>query len=143
MYRNGGRFRCVNWTEVGLSLVGGGLLNGLLKGAGKLSTSTLYKESLREYRTLNKVPGKKSGNYQEVHHWAIEANGSVGKHIPDWIKNQPWNYNAVPKPVHDAITFRRYNALERWWYGTPGWALEVEFGLGGTAAGVLSGCGCE
>ena len=30
-----------------------------------------------------------------VHHQFISRNGPIGKHIPDWIKNQPWNLNPI------------------------------------------------
>ncbi|MDP5190050.1 RHS repeat-associated core domain-containing protein [Rheinheimera baltica] len=38
LYQNGGNLRCVNFADVGLSMLGGGLLNGLTKGAFKFKT---------------------------------------------------------------------------------------------------------
>ncbi|WP_321166284.1 RHS repeat-associated core domain-containing protein, partial [Luteimonas huabeiensis] len=39
LYQNGGSIACVNWGQVGLSMLGGGLLNGLLKGAFKFKAA--------------------------------------------------------------------------------------------------------
>jgi RHS repeat-associated protein len=147
LYQNGGNLRCVNWRDVGLSTVSGGLMSGLLKGAGKLSSSTKYADALREYRRAHNVPGRNSPDYQQVHHWFFEANGPIGRHVHDAIKNQPWNLNPVPKVVHDLIHGNapggaQYGALMRWWQGTPGWAKSVEAGVGGALFGPGSDCEC-
>jgi hypothetical protein len=93
------------------------------------------------------VPGRNSPDYQQVHHWFFEANGPIGRHVHDAIKNQPWNLNPVPKVVHDLIHGNapggaQYGALMRWWQGTPGWAKSVEAGVGGALFGPGSDCEC-
>lgn len=83
---------------------------------------------------------------QEVHHAILNQNQGIGKWFPEWFKNQPWNFVAVPelvrigvkhtsKTVHLAIhgISRRLKLewYERAWYGTPDWVKEVSlyFGL--------------
>lgn len=64
---------------------------------------------------------------QHGHHWAIPQNG-WGKNLPDAIKNQPWNIKPMPSAeVHGRITGTykgkpQFNAVERYWYGTPAWS---------------------
>ncbi|MBK6782271.1 MAG: RHS repeat-associated core domain-containing protein [Gemmatimonadetes bacterium] len=142
---NGINFACVDWGDVALGGVAGALGSGLLAGAGRLSKSTKYARALREYRLAYNIPGRSSPLCQEVHHWFFEANGFIGKHVPEVIKNQPWNFNAIPKGIHDMISLRQFNLLERWLHGTPGWAKGLELsGAGAITAGALEGdnCGC-
>ena len=68
---------------------------------------------------------------QAGHHWAIPQNG-WGKNVPEWLKNQPWNIMPMPEgPVgaelHGRMTGKykgkpKFNALERYIYGTPTWS---------------------
>lgn len=93
------------------------------------------------------MPGRNSPDYQQVHHWFFRANGPIGRHLPDVIKNQPWNLNPVPKGVHDLIHGNapggvQYGALMRWWQGAPSWAKSVEVGVGGALLGSGSDCEC-
>ncbi len=60
---------------------------------------------------------------QEGHHWLIPQ-GGWGKAIPDAIKNQEWNINALDQAIHRRIHSRfqgqpRFNIFDRYWYGTP------------------------
>jgi len=63
---------------------------------------------------------------QHGHHWFVPQNG-WGKSISKKIKNQPWNIMAMPDEVtHGRLHHRvgdspRFNALERYWHGTPNW----------------------
>jgi hypothetical protein len=76
---------------------------------------------------------------QHGHHWAIPQNG-WGKHVPDAIKNQPWNI----KPMADATThwrlehrvgdLPRFNPAERYWHGTPAWSKVATGGAVGHPA---------
>jgi hypothetical protein len=74
--------------------------------------------------------------YQDIHHWAIPRN-QWDKKIPNWLKNQPWNFKALPKSlydqgyswreIHNAIEGKinksgfNLNYLQRLYYGTPTW----------------------
>jgi len=92
-----------------------------------------------------------------VHHWLIEQNSEIGKNVPNWLKNQPWNlmpmesqafHNAVHGWGKDA-----FNSAERVWHGTPDWAKVMVldyFGKGVNAARPGEGdtarpndCGCN
>lgn len=134
---NGGKFKCVNWKEVGAAAAGGALGMGLLNGIGKLKKGSNTWSATSKWLRGKNGPGgpysPKPGN--EYHHWAIEQNSAIGKKVPNVIKNQPWNLNPIPKETHNLIhgnapRGEQYGILMRWWQGTPGWAKGVEMGLG-------------
>ena len=79
---------------------------------------------------------------QHGHHWLIPQNG-WGKNVPDAIKNQPWNITPMPSAeVHTRMTgaaksgLPKFNAVERYVYGTPAW-WKVQNGV--TAAHAANG----
>ncbi len=97
------------------------IVTGLAKGAVKVSGSFAW-------RSVRSWYGKKgfAETGQHVHHWLISQRGRIGKYVPEWIKNQPWNLMPMRSPkfhyqVHgwgpDA-----FNILGRLWYSTPQWA---------------------
>jgi RHS repeat-associated protein len=53
------------------------------------------------------------------HHWFLQQNQGVGKHLPDWLKNQPWNLMSVPRDLHNAI--HEMGPFGRFWNGSPLW----------------------
>ncbi len=64
---------------------------------------------------------------QEFHHWLIPQ-GGWGKHVPEWIRNQPWNLMRMPDDLgkfHDSIhgtgEFAK-GLIGRLWHGSPTWA---------------------
>ena len=69
----------------------------------------------------------------ELHHWLIWRNGWVGRHFPNWLKNQPWNLMSIDGDLHIAI-HHSMNIPQRLWYGTPTWFKAVVSNLGGTIA---------
>jgi hypothetical protein len=98
---------------------------GVAKGAFKLGSHT-WNATRKWY---GQTRGLESGT--PVHHWLVERGGAVGRHVPDAIKNQPWNLmpmrsQAFHNQVHgwgpDAL-----NSAGRLWYGTPGWAKAGAF----------------
>ena len=68
---------------------------------------------------------------QQGHHWLIPQN-QWGKHVPEWLKNQPWNIKAMPEgplgaEIHGRLSHQylgkpKFNVLERYIHGTPTWA---------------------
>lgn len=132
---------------------------GLSIGVGKIklgsntwaATQAWLKKSAGSFgEELKYIPGN------EFHHWLIERNSQIGKMIPDFIKNQPWNLNSIPRSVHEAIhgnvskvnlangLGHNYNFIERWWYGTPNWFKGVETSLStAVVAPNNSNCGCK
>lgn len=76
---------------------------------------------------------------EQLHHWFIPNNG-WGKYVPNAIKNQPWNLNAIPKNSHQFIHGNspigyKYSALKSIYYQTPNWAKAV--GIGGVLGGSI------
>ena len=89
---------------------------GLIKGAWKGGSNT-WKATRAWYgATRNLAKGT------PVHHWLIPR-GGWGSHVPDVIKNQPWNLMPMPnQKFHNAVHGwgpDAFNAAERFWYGTP------------------------
>lgn len=64
--------------------------------------------------------------YQHGHHAIIPQNG-WGKMVPKAIKNHPLNIKAMPDAVtharihHSGGGLPRFNPVERYIHGTPGW----------------------
>ena len=138
LYQNGGRWKCVNWMDVGLSMTGGGLLNGLLKGAGKIKTgSKLYGANWRRWYRRNIEDY--DGNTHNAHHWLLERNQGLGRHMPDAVKNQPWNVNVIGAQFNNWLS--RHPTLAP--LGGPLWAGELAGGLATTAVGSDLGDDCE
>lgn len=74
---------------------------------------------------------------QHRHHWLFERNQGIGKYIPDWLKNQPWNTNPISQKFNSWLASRPALA----WLGAPSWVPEI---VGGSAAAAFgSGGGCE
>ena len=76
---------------------------------------------------------------EQLHHWFIPNNG-WGKYVPNAIKNQPWNLNAIPKNSHQFIHGNspigyKFSALKSIYYQTPNWAKAV--GIGGVLGGSI------
>jgi hypothetical protein len=119
-------------------------VKGIGKGAWKLGSHT-WKQTRRWYgQTRNLQKG------QQVHHWAIHQNGPIGRHVPDAIKNQPWNLNPMPSPrTHTRVHGwgpDAYGPAGQWWHGTPGWAKNAEanaVGRGVNGARGDSDCKCN
>jgi len=137
----GKSLRCVDWLQVGVS----GAL-GAIGGAGAGGTFKLTSGSMkwanvsRRYRRLHDVAPS-----QDVHHWAIEKGSALGKRLPESVVNHPWNLNPIERSVHQQI-HNEFNALERWWHGTPNWAKAAQGSLGGGVAGSAASagsCGCQ
>jgi len=66
---------------------------------------------------------------EPLHHWLIYQNGSFGKYIPNFIKNQMWNLKPFSSQAEHMILGHGKNYLGqpganfigRMWYGTPMW----------------------
>jgi hypothetical protein len=100
------------------------MATGLAKGSWKLGSHT-WSATRAWYGTTRGLAPR-----TPVHHWLIEQGSSVGRHVPDVIKNQPYNLmpladQALHIEVHQSAGFRRV------WYGTPGWAKALWFSTTG------------
>jgi len=127
LYKNGGKFECVNLVSVGLNLVGGGAISALSKGAFRFKTVGSNSWDASRKWMDKKGIHLRSGNKQR-HHWLFERNQGIGKNVPDRIKNQPYNINLISSDFNNWLS-RRPNLA---WLGGPGWAGEI--GSGGLLA---------
>lgn len=148
LYQNGGNWKCVNWADVGMSMLGGGLLNALGKGAFRFKrgaewvTKTGKTMNPHSWGATSKWMNKEGIQVlqqgQHRHHWLLERNQGIGKNVPDWIKNQPWNTNPISSEFNSWLASRPHLA----WMGAPSWVPET---LGGAAGSLLgpNGNDCE
>nr|WP_321402498.1 RHS repeat-associated core domain-containing protein [uncultured Desulfobacter sp.] len=109
------------------------IATGIAKGAVKIAGSHTHNATSK---WLLKKGLRESGEH--AHHALIRNKGSIGKYIPDAIKNQPWNYKALDAVTHGRIhgaykQLPRYNALGRWWFGSPQWSKAALSSFGGRA----------
>lgn len=146
LYQNGGNFKCVNWGDVGLAALGGGLTNALRKGAFRFKPRGVIKNgrnpnswgATRAWMNKNNINMIKRGQHR--HHWLLERNQGIGKNAPDWIKNQPWNLNPISAKFNEWLGSRPALA----WIGAPSWVPEITVGAGmAVTADDNGGCGCE
>ncbi|MFS1525204.1 RHS repeat-associated core domain-containing protein [Microbulbifer sp. 2304DJ12-6] len=161
--QNGGNLNCVNWGQVAGSAALGALTGGL-GSLGRAATTNAFKHSVsgakwarsskrwnnvqRRYRRYHNRNGSAPRGDWEAHHWAFGRGGRTG---PSW-RNHPLNLNPLPKNIHRRIHGSwqgqpKFNAAQRWWYGTPSWYKQGQVG-GGIAGGVAGnsvggGGGCE
>lgn len=123
------------------------LVTGIAKGAFKTAGSHSWKATRQWLNQTGRVEYKG----QHFHHWLFERNQGIGQHVPDVIKNQPWNLmglpgtdNATSNAFHQWL-HHHANPAQRLWYGTPAWAKAVGASSGGRAANAARGnenCEC-
>jgi RHS repeat-associated protein len=137
----GKSFRCISCGQVGiagaLGALGGAGLGGELLQVTRGSWK--WANVGRRIRRVNNIAPT-----QDLHHWAIERGSALGKILPDEIVNSPLNLNAIDRALHQQI-HNEFDALERWWAGTPSWGKAAEVSLGAGAVGQMAspGCGCN
>ena len=138
LYENGGNWKCVNWAEVGLNMLGGGILNAAMKGAFRFKTVGSHTwGATRSWMNRRGIQMIQPG--QQRHHWLFERNQGIGQYIPDAIKNQPWNTNPISAEFNNWLG--RHPSLA--WMGAPSWAGEVAAGAGMAGAGGSGDCECN
>lgn len=145
LYTNNLQISCVNWGDVGLSMIAGALGEGLLSGIGKIKTGSNTwgaTQSWLKNKNIGLLDNFKHITGNEYHHWFIERNSYFGKMVPDAIKNQPWNllpmsrlehqlmHGNVPNNLVSTVGKKEYSFLEKLYYGQPGWAKSIEAGIG-------------
>jgi RHS repeat-associated protein len=121
------------------------LVAGAAKGSWKLGSHTWGATSKWLTRT-----GRRQFKWQEFHHWLIPRNGPIGRRIPDWLKNQPWNLMPMPSSqFHIALHGKGPNAFglgKRLWYGNPSWFKALAASTAGRAVTLAQGeasCECD
>jgi len=94
LYEHNGNWHCINIAEVGLSLVGGGVTEALETGAFRFKSFGSHTwDATRKWMNKEGIQILEEG--EQHHHWLFERNQGIGKAVPDWIKNQPWNTNPI------------------------------------------------
>lgn len=122
-----------------VALVGYGV-KALCKGAWKMGSHT-WSATRKWYGKTRGLPPN-----TQVHHWVIPQ-GGWGKAVPGVVKNQPWNLN----PMRDWATHANihgngpdpYNAVGKWWHGTPDWAKIAEGSIAGKTGNAFRDDDCE
>lgn len=140
LYQNGGNLQCVNWVSVGMSMVGGGLLNGLLKGAFRFkSIGSNTWNATRSWMNRQGIMPTAAG--QQRHHWLFQQNQGLGQYVPNSIKNQPWNINPVSSQFNNWMGRGPWRSA----LGAPSWAAQTAGGAATAGAGAAfgQGCGCQ
>lgn len=132
LYMNNGNLQCVSWTGVGVSAIMGAF------GGGILNKAFVLKSGSHTWGATQRWLGKhvwdlKPG--QEVHHWLIERNSVIGKKIPDYIKNQPWNLNPMKSKAFHQRLHQEMGPVMRTIRGAPPWAQGTMIGTAGTGVG--------
>ncbi len=140
LYQNGGNLSCVDWGQVGLSLLGGGLLNGLLKGAFRFKTAGSHTwDATRKWMNRRGIQTLSAG--QQRHHWLLQQNQGWFTGAPNWLRNQPWNTNPISSKFNNWLGHRPNLAP----LGGPSWAAEIPAGGVGSILGAdgRNGCDCQ
>jgi RHS repeat-associated protein len=143
-------FQCGDWGwglfNTALAVTDLALVKSLVQGAAKGA----WKFGSHSWRATREWYGKTRAlaKGQPVHHWAIERNSAVGKHVPDAIKNQPWNLMEMPnRQFHDSVHGWGPNAMGpagQLWHGTPAWTKQATGAAGGRAVnGMNNECRCD
>jgi hypothetical protein len=116
------------------------LVKGLVVAGGKVAAGTAFKTSgSHVWKTGTRPWLRKTGQAkprQEIHHWLFHQNEGIGKHVPEFIKNQPWNLMPMPlnnPAFHQALhgkgplakTLLGRVMHSRLVYGSPTWAKSV------------------
>ena len=136
LYKNQGKIKCVNWFSVGSNLLGGGVLNAVGKGALRFKTAGSFTwDASRKWMNKNGIHTLRIG--QQRHHWLFERNQGLGKYVPDYLKNQPWNIKPISSGFNNWLS--RHPSLA--WLGAPTWAGEIVGGGALMSGGMLMGSG--
>jgi hypothetical protein len=115
---------------------GGYVLDALRKGGRYAVTGAIGKgPTAAVWKNVRAKMGREGmlSFGQHGHHWLIPQNG-WGKIVPDVVKNHPFNIVGMPsREVHGRIhgSFKdkaQYDALHRWWHGTPAGAKAATAG---------------
>lgn len=115
-------------------------LSGISKGGLKLKGTFVWRTKPWEEAGARKWLGEKGFLEPGQHgHHALIPNNGWGKAVPDWFKNQPFNIKGMESAAQHGRVHGRYkgapqfNALERYWYGTPQWWKAMNASVLGSA----------
>src|SRR5262249_49800450 len=131
--------------EIGFSLLCGGVLSAVGKGAFKFKKFGPHSwSSTKSWMKDEGIHIIKEGK-QARHHWLIGQNQGLGRYFSDRVKNQPWNINPISIGFDNWLSNRPALA----WLGAPQWAMEVFAGGAAWPLGKVfggghgKGCDCD
>ena len=121
-----------------------------VSGAKWANSSKKWKNVGPRYRKYHNQNGSAPRGDWEAHHWAFGRGGRAGS---SW-RNHPLNLNPLQKNIHRRVHGSwqgqpKFNAAQKWWYGTPSWYKQGQVGgavVGGVAGNSIGGggsCGCN
>ena len=121
LYSNDWQWKCVNWINVGLSGLGGGILGAWKHGAFAFKRGGSHSwDATRKWMNRNGIqPYTRYRN--ERGHWLFERNQGIGRHVPERLKNQPWNTNPIPGRLNNWMN--KYPGAHL--LGAPAWVPEI------------------
>ena len=124
--------------DFGIGATFGGASGATIKAA-RFYKALKFTTSSRSWKWSNVSPSLKRPKWglgtprKELHHWLIPRN-SWGRHVPNRIKNQPWNLMSMrSRPWHQGIHGKGIDPFglpERLWHGSPAWAKPTAAGTG-------------
>ena len=139
-FQNGNYWQGTFYTAMAVSdvFLVKSIATGLAKGGLKLAGSSSW-GATRKYYLKN---GFAKPN-QPLHHWLIQQNGRLGKHLPNSFKNQMWNLKSFSTASmhmraghgYNYMGEQGFNLMGRLWYGTPTWPKLVIGSYGGRLVG--------
>lgn len=139
-FQNGNYWEGTFYTALAISdvFLVKSMVTGLARGGFKLLGSNSWSATRQYYL--------KSGfakPYQPLHHWLIQQNGRIGKHVPNIVKNQMWNLKSFSTASMHMRAGHGYNymgqkgfgIMGQLWYGIPEWPKLVIGSYGGRLLG--------
>ena len=102
-------------------LVAKAVVTGAGKGAFKLGSHT-WKATRSWYGRRAARAGAPLAKFTNVHHWLFEQGSDIGRAMPTWFVNQPWNLMPLSPQAHRGLHLMRPFDPRLAMYGMPGWA---------------------
>lgn len=100
------------------------LVKSLIVAGGKFATKTALKTGSHTWGATRSWMGRtgQAAKGQHVHHWFLHRSQGIGKHAPDWLKNQPWNLMPMKsESIHMMIHSPKTSIVYKFYHGTPQW----------------------
>ncbi len=87
----------------------------LIKSIVQAGSKIVYKSGSHTWKATRKWYGKQYNlpPKTEVHHWLFHQKQGIGKYVPEFIKNQPWNLRPVwPRNVETVEGIKHFTSKE-------------------------------
>lgn len=100
------------------------LVKALFVAGGKIAAKTAFKTGVHSWRATRAWLGQtgQAQYRQHVHHWLLHQKQGLGKHAPEWLKNQPWNLMPMKNEgMHYLLHNAKTSIFYKFYHGTPQW----------------------